>query len=111
MNNHIDKQSYAILLPLIGGLMILMSQQAFGIQTRDVISGEYHLEATVDELVTPIRKTEKWAKVWMPNRPGRYPLIVFLHGNHATCGINNPVYGVRYDSGNQYTYTGTCPEG
>ena len=111
LNNCNDNLSNATFVPLIGGLMILMSQQAFGIQTRDVISGEYHLEATVDELVTPIRKTEKWAKVWMPNRPGRYPLIVLLHGNHSTCGINAPAYGVRYDLDNEYTYTGSCPEG
>lgn len=38
------------------------------------------------------------------------PLIVFLHGNHGTCGRANPG-GPRIDDSVDYTLNGTCPTG
>jgi hypothetical protein len=73
-----------------------------------VSSEEYRLPATVDsEILTP-QLTELWAKVYWPTdfSGGPYPLAVFLHGNHATCGrSSNP----RIDDNSNYTFTGTCP--
>jgi len=68
------------------------------------------------------RVTEIWARVWRPQTGGsqRLPLVVFLHGNHATCGaffcsasicgslIPLP-NGPRIDDRIDYTTTGTCP--
>jgi hypothetical protein len=54
------------------------------------------------------RPTEIWAVVHRPVdvSGGPYPLLVFLHGNHPTCGTGeNP----RIDDNSQYTTTGTCP--
>ncbi len=52
-----------------------------------------------------------WAAVARPAvlTPGRkYPLLVFLHGNHGTCGTGtNP----REDFSCEYTDSGTCPSG
>jgi hypothetical protein len=72
-------------------------------------SSEYQLPAAIDTDVLGSRKTEIWARVYRPatlvaNK--RYPLLVFLHGNHTTCGTgSNP----RVDDSVQYSLTGTCP--
>jgi hypothetical protein len=68
------------------------------------------------------RVTEIWARVWRPQtyQSQRLPLVVFLHGNHGTCGtffcseancgrlIPLP-NGPRIDDRIDYTTTGTCP--
>ncbi|MCB9094912.1 MAG: hypothetical protein H6621_07600 [Halobacteriovoraceae bacterium] len=71
---------------------------------------EYKLPAQVYKDVLDDRKTELWAAVYHPktSRRSAMPLIIFLHGNHATCGHgSNP----RIDNDCTYTYEGTCPEG
>lgn len=75
-----------------------------------VASSDYRLEPEIDPKVLPDRKTEVWGKIFWPNFSGQsnYPLIVFLHGNHATCGKGeNP----RFDTNCEYTNSGTCPTG
>ncbi len=78
-----------------------------------VAESEYHLPASVDPLVDSTVVTELWAEVYRPvDSPGvAHPLLVFLHGNHATCG--HYVAGTlgRVDDNSQYTTTGTCPAG
>ncbi len=69
---------------------------------------EYRFPATIDPDIISDRNTEIWAVV---HRPGHlaekpYPVIVFLHGNHATCGRgSNP----RIDDRSDYSATGECP--
>jgi hypothetical protein len=74
-------------------------------------SAEYKLPAAVDPDVLGDRATELWARVYRPSSlvsGKKYPLIVFLHGNHYTCGRgSNP----RIDDSAQYTNSGTCPSG
>jgi hypothetical protein len=72
-------------------------------------SSEYKLSAAVDPDVLGDRPTELWARVYRPVRlHGHHPLLVFLHGNHATCGTGeNP----RLDFDITYTTTGTCLPG
>ncbi|HEX5751741.1 MAG TPA: hypothetical protein VFZ09_36315 [Archangium sp.] len=76
---------------------------------QPVVSAEYKLPASVDPDILPDRFTELWARVYRPatlKKGKRYPVIVFLHGNHATCGTGaNP----RVDDNAEYTETGTCP--
>ena len=77
-----------------------------------VASSEYRLPAKIDDDILSDRMTEVWAKVFYPqdinNIPGKAPLIVLLHGNHATCGTGaNP----RHDTSCRYTEDGTCPAG
>lgn len=75
-----------------------------------VASGEYQLPATLDSDVLKSDKTEVWGKMYYPEyRTGdKAPLILMLHGNHATCGQgSNP----RFDNSCTYTYEGVCPEG
>lgn len=76
-----------------------------------VTSGEYKLPAAIDPTVTPDMATELWAQVWQPASGGPYPLLVLLHGNHATCGHYDASLGIRIDDNTDYTYTGTCPPG
>lgn len=74
----------------------------------NVTSAEYRFPAEVDSDVATDRFTEKWARVYWPDPlPGTpLPLLIFLHGNHGTCGAgSNP----RMDDNCQYTLTGTCP--
>lgn len=74
-----------------------------------VWSGEYRFAAQADVDILADRKTEMWAKVYFPlqlQKPA--PLVVFLHGNHGTCGYGeNP----RIDDSCGYTNSGTCPLG
>jgi hypothetical protein len=79
-----------------------------------VVSSEYKLPAAVDPDVLDVppavgvpRAVELWARVYRPNdlTAGPFPLVIFLHGNHATCGIGeNP----RFDDRVDYTVTGQC---
>lgn len=80
-----------------------------------VSQGEYKFTALDEPLVATDRKIDLWATVWRPTtiaelgRP--LPLLVFLHGNHSTCGRFDASLGVRVDDNSQYTQTGTCPSG
>lgn len=71
---------------------------------------EYRFPAETMSDVLPGRRTELWASVHLPSPmpAGKRPLVVFLHGNHGTCGRgSNP----RSDDSTQYTTSGTCPAG
>lgn len=73
-------------------------------------SAEYKLPASIDADILPGRTTELWARVYRPKTlgAGTYPVVVILHGNHATCGRgSNP----RVDDRVDYTTSGTCPMG
>jgi hypothetical protein len=76
-------------------------------------SSEYKLPPTNDNLVAPQVVTELWARIYRPtnldNAP--HPLLIFLHGNHATCGRFEGAGQGRLDINIQYTLTGTCPAG
>jgi hypothetical protein len=54
-----------------------------------------------------------WARVYRPVDLSQapYPVLVFLHGNHATCGRFEGAGPGRFDINVQYTFTGTCPAG
>jgi hypothetical protein len=75
-----------------------------------VTSFEYKMTGVLDTGVAPI-PIDIWAKVYIPNRfTGKLPLIVFLHGNHATCGTFDGFGPARRDNKINYTLTGTCPD-
>ena len=76
-------------------------------------SAEYKLPAAIDPDVSTELATELWARVYRPvNLAGApFPLLVFLHGNHATCGRDEGIGPGRFDVNVQYTFTGTCPAG
>jgi hypothetical protein len=67
----------------------------------------------VDPDIDPTITTEVWAAVYRPVdlTAGPYPLVVMLHGNHATCGKPSTTGGPRIDDNNSYATTGTCPSG
>jgi hypothetical protein len=70
--------------------------------------GSYKFPAAIDPEVRPGIATELWAAVYRPTTlpSGRLPVLVFLHGQHHTCGEgSNP----RHDWSDEYTYTGVCP--
>ena len=75
------------------------------------ISG-YKLPAKIDPEVATELPTELWATVYRPTDMGRraHPLLMFLHGDYATCG--HLVAGVgRVDDSIEYTFDGKCPAG
>ena len=85
-----------------------VAPDATGFGPFDTTSAEYKFPAATDPDVLTIRPTELWAVVYRPQdlSQGPYPLLVFLHGNHGTCGYGeNP----RIDDSVQYTFDGTCP--
>jgi len=48
---------------------------------------EYKFDAVIDPDIIAGRFTEVWARVYWPDPlPDNSPLLVFLHGNHFTCG-------------------------
>ncbi|VVC76386.1 hypothetical protein AQUSIP_16980 [Aquicella siphonis] len=77
-----------------------------------VATAEYRLPAAIDKDILSDRMTEIWAKAYYPadlmNSDGKMPLVVMLHGNHATCGIGSMP---RRDTNCEYTYSGSCPAG
>lgn len=77
---------------------------------NSVLSAEYKFAAAVDPDVLSVRATELWARVYRPATWAATPapVVVFLHGNHGTCGRGtNP----RIDDRTDYTSSGTCPSG
>ncbi len=83
---------------------------ATGMGPQATTNAEYRVDASVDPDVIGDRETELWAHVYRPASLGdeKHPLLVFLHGNHGTCGRGtNP----RVDDNTQYTTQGTCPSG
>lgn len=87
-----------------------VAPDANSVGPQTITSSEYKLPAAIDADVLPGRTTELWARVYRPKTlgTGTYPLIVILHGNHATCGRgSNP----RIDDRVDYTSTGSCPTG
>lgn len=82
-----------------------------GFGPMETTSSEYQLPATVDPDILSDRKTEIWARVYRPSQMAsgeKHPLLVFLHGNHGTCGRGS---APRIDDNTQYTSQGTCPSG
>lgn len=79
-------------------------------------NAEYRMKASVDADILANRATEIWARVYWPKdlsdiatgKAKRHPLLMFLHGNHGTCGSGT---APRNDSSCEYTNEGTCPDG
>ena len=77
-----------------------------------VVTSAYKLPAAIDPEVASDIATELWATVYRPIPLGRgpHPLLVFLHGDYATCGHIVPGVG-RVDDSIEYTFDGKCPPG
>lgn len=73
---------------------------------------EYKMRPQVDSDVLANAQTEIWGRVYwpttLPNLTEKRPLLMFLHGNHGTCGSGS---APRNDSSCQYTGEGVCPDG
>jgi hypothetical protein len=89
---------------------VLATAEELDPRRQPVRIDEYKLPATRDRDISPL-VTELWASVARPAQlesSRRYPVLLFLHGNHPTCGTGtNP----REDVDCTYTERGVCPEG
>jgi hypothetical protein len=115
--------SLALVFAVIPSALVAQTApDATGVGPFGVVSSEYKLPAAIDPIVLadapanlPLRRipTELWARVYRPDPmpAGALPLLVFLHGNHATCGRLAGAGQGRFDINIQYTFTGTCPPG
>lgn len=90
-----------------------VAPDATGVGPFSTTSSEYKLPAAIDPDVATELATELWARVYRPTdlTHAPYPFLVFLHGNHATCGRFAGAGQGRFDVNVQYTFTGTCPPG
>jgi hypothetical protein len=118
---------FAPRLLVAGGLLLMIPLMSWGAVAPDasgvgplaVTSAEYKLPALFDNVVladAPANRrlmTELWARVYRPvNLAGApFPLLIFLHGNHATCGRIAGAGQGHFDINVQYTFDGTCPAG
>jgi hypothetical protein len=76
--------------------------------------GSYALPPRLDRELSDELKTDLNAAIWYPkNAPVSVPrpLLVFLHGNHSTCGYFDKELKIRVDDDTSYTYSGKCPKG
>lgn len=92
-------------------LALLPGARAAGPYEIDI--GSYKFTGRSEPLVATDRLVDLWARVYRPKTGGLrpWPLLIFLHGNHGTCGRFDPSRGVRVDDRADYTTTGTCPAG
>ncbi|CAN5399007.1 hypothetical protein BH10BDE1_BH10BDE1_19850 [soil metagenome] len=81
------------------------------------ITQEYRMKPAIDADVLVGQATEIWARAFWPadmvdpstgKALKKHPLLVFLHGNHGTCGTGT---APRNDSSCEYTNEGSCPAG
>jgi hypothetical protein len=82
--------------------------EEFDPTTTATTAVEYKIDAMVHQDVVSDRVTELWAVMHRPSTLAagtRYPLLLFLHGQHETCGKgSNP----RIDDNDEYATTGNC---
>lgn len=78
---------------------------------------DYDSGAIVDRDVLPQTfgrpdvKTDIRGRLYLPQGNGPFPVVVFLHGNHATCGITTGKGNPRVDTRTDFTISGHCPNG
>jgi hypothetical protein len=81
------------------------------------VTQEYRMKPAIDADVLAGQATEIWARAFWPadmvdpstgKATKKHPLLVFLHGNHGTCGAGT---APRNDSSCEYTNEGSCPAG
>lgn len=79
---------------------------------------EYASPAAVDKEISPLVKGEKdypidfRGRLFLPRSQEAHPLLIFLHGNHSTCGTPPSKKGdPRIDASNEFSSTGSCPAG
>ena len=67
----------------------------------------------MDPLVLLDRETEVWGRMYRPmdmvTAPAKMPVVLFMHGNHGTCGKNIYNNETVLDLSCEYSYTGKCP--
>jgi len=78
---------------------------------------DYASDPAVDERVVPSTASngevivDVRGRLYLPNGKGPFPVVVLVHGNHATCGISGGEGNPRFDINSDFTSTGTCPPG
>jgi len=93
----------------VGGTVVATARE-LDPTTRATSTVEYKFPASFDSAIRSDVRTELWAALYRPATlpAGRLPVILFLHGEHHTCGTgSNPRRDDKYD----YSMTGTCPPG
>ncbi|RYZ03366.1 MAG: hypothetical protein EOO73_28310 [Myxococcales bacterium] len=92
--------------------ILAVSSDLPAVPAQGAVITEYKLPPDIDPLVLEGRATELWASFYRPAalEPGRqYPLLVFMHGSHPTCGRQTADRRIDSDRDGSYGDTGECP--
>ncbi len=87
----------------------LLKKGAFAIAEYEYDSGAL-VDADVLNVHTQV-KTDVRGRIFLPKGKGPFPLVVFLHGNHSTCGLSSGEGNPRLDLNVDFTTSGRCPAG
>lgn len=89
----------------------LLKEGSFQFLEADYTNPAYFDSDISNSAETGWTKTDIRGRIFVPTAIGPRPLIVFLHGNHATCGLSSGAGNPRLDLTVDFTETGACPSG
>lgn len=89
----------------------LLSEGSFDIKEYEYDSGALRDTDVLPSTSLSSVKTDIRGRLYLPQGTGSFPLIVLLHGNHATCGIETGEGNPRLDISVDFTTSGRCPSG
>ncbi len=83
----------------------------FEIAEYEYSSGAYYDEDIITLSNANNFKTDVRGRIYLPQGNGPFPLVVFLHGNHQTCGTVTGPGNPRVDQSVLFTNSSSCPVG
>jgi len=89
----------------------LLKPGAFTHTEHEYSTGAYFDPDIVTFSSPDIYKSDIRGRLFLPDGQGPFPLVMLLHGNHATCGVLTGQGNPRIDNSVAFTNAGSCPAG
>ncbi len=89
----------------------LLSEGSYATEEVEYDSGAFYDEDVLPATGFSRVKTDIRGRMYLPKGKGPFPLVVLLHGNHGTCGVETGLGNPRLDISVDFTTTGKCPAG